>query len=186
MARRVLFWGLGLVILGAATAGLLYFATAGATVFRVEGDRMYMSGPMTGASPERFEMLVEQNPGLRTVVLGDMPGAADITALLQNGYRIRRLGLTTEVAPGARIEGDAVWLVLAGAGRQIGAGAEIVISDWGGAALAEDDVAHEERRRYVTDMLGGDAFYRATLDAGAEGRLLTGEDFSRFGLVTGG
>ena len=186
MVKRALIWGGAIAAVIVATAGLMIFATAGATVFRVEGDRLYMSGPMTGASPERFEMLVEQHPGLTTVVFGDMADVADITALIQNGYRIRGLGLVTEVTAGARIEGDAVWLILGGVERQIGDRAEIVLRDWGGAALDREAAAHEERRRYVADMLGDDAFYWRSLDGAASGHVMTGLEIEDFGLATDG
>ena len=183
MARRLLVWGGGAAALVAATAALLYFATAGATQMRVEGDRLYISGPINLATVEGFEGLAEHNESIATVVLGDLPEVDEITHAVLLGYRVRGLRLDTEVAPGAEVAGPAVWLFLGGVERRIGAGARLVVSDWGGGARAREDAGHEEQRRFVQDMLGGDAFYWATLEPG--GRALSAGEIERFGLVTG-
>lgn len=183
MLRRLLLWGGGLALLVAATGALLYFATAGATQLRVQGDRLYINGPMNLATVESFEGLIELNPDVRTVVLEDIPSADLITTVIQHGYRVRGLGLATEIAPEAEVAGDAVWLYLGGAERRMGPGSRLVVSDWGGGALAEEAPAHEERRRFVEDMLGDDAFYWATLAGGP--RALSMAEIERFGLITG-
>lgn len=182
MLRRLLIWGGGLAILVAVTGGLLYFATAGATQMRVEGERLYISGPMNLATVEGFEGLVEHHDGIATVVLGDLPEVDEITHVVLLGYRVRGLRLNTEIAEGAEVVGPAVWLFLGGVERRIGEGARLLVSDWGGGALAREDAAHEEQRRFVQDMLGDDAFYWATLQPGP--RALSAEEIARFGLVT--
>ena len=183
MLRKLLIWGGGLVVLVAVTGGLLYFATAGATQMRVDGDRLHISGPMNLATVESFEGLIEHNSGITTVVLGDLPRADQITHVVLLGYRVQGLRLNTEVAPGAEIVGPAVWLFLGGVERRIGEGARLVVSDWGGGALAREDAGHEEQRRFVQDMLGDDAFYWATLEPGS--RVLSAREIAEFGLVTG-
>ena len=191
MAKRGWIWAGAGAALVAATAGLVAFATLGAASFRVDGTAMILEGPLSGASVERFEMLVEQHPELQTLVLGNVPGTSDITALVQKGYRVRSLGFDTVVAPDAVVEGDAVLLFLAGNERVLGEGAALVVSDWShggvmGSALAADAPAHEERRRYVADMLGEDGFYWFSLEAvtgGAPHRLNRAE-IAEYGLET--
>lgn len=183
MLKRLLIWGGGLAVFVLATGGLLYLATAGATQMRVEGERLYVSGPMNLATVESFEGLIEHHGGITTVVLGDLPQVDEITHVVLLGYRVRGLGLNTEIAPGAEVVGPAVWLFLGGVEREMGAGARLVVNDRGGAALAREDAGHEEQRRFVQDMLGEDAFYWATLEPGP--RVLSAEEIARYGLVTG-
>jgi len=83
--RRAFLWLGGLAAVVAATGGLMWFATSGAAHFRVDGDRLYLSGTLNLAGNERFETLIEENSGLTTLILEDIPGGADITASLQKG-----------------------------------------------------------------------------------------------------
>ncbi len=186
MARRGWIIGGGVVAGAAATVGLVAFATLGAASYRVEGARLILEGPVSGASAERFEMLVEQHPGLSTLVLQDVPGTSDITALVQKGYRIRALGMDTVVAPDATLAGDAVLLFLAGNDRRLGEGAALRVANWSPDALAQDAPAHEERRRYVADMLGDDAFYWFTIEAAGHGEShqMSGAEIADYGLET--
>ena len=187
--KRAFLWLGGLAAVVAATGGLLWLATSGAAQFRVEGDRLYLGGTLNLAGNERFETLIEENPGLTTLILEDIPGGADITASLQKGLRIRNIGLRTAIASGATVVGDGVYLFLAGVERTMGAGATLQLEDWAlqglrAGDMARDAPAHEERRRYVTDMLGDDALYWMMVDD--TGRVIGADEAARLGLLTGG
>lgn len=192
MRRALLVLGV-LVALGVGTAGLLLLATTGATVFETRdgGRTLHIEGPITGAGTERFQRLLEQTPGLRTVTLGDLPGTDDVTWLLSIGYQIRAAGLDT-VAVGA-LDNDAILLHLAGVSRRVEEGGRFRITDADGArqlGLPHDRraVSDAERRAYIVAMTGSDGFADALdalrSDAGGDIVTLGAAEIARFGLVT--
>lgn len=179
-----------LVVAGMVTAFLIYIMGQGATEFRVEagGTRVHIDGPITGAGTERFQRILEQNPNLTTVALGNMPGTSDANWLLAIGYLIRDAGLRTEVV--GVVWNDAILLMLGGAERRIGREGALIVTDSIAAAQTgipfdRTEVALAERAAYVTDMLGSDDFaiYMEDLrDAG--GRVtLDADTIDRFGLI---
>lgn len=189
--RRVLLWLVVVVIVVAATAGLLWWTTASAAQFRVEGERLEVSGQLTLASTERLDRLLEEHGQLTTLVIGPVLAEGDVTALLQKGLLVRGAGLNTEVAEGTDLRGDAVYLFMAGVERRLGAGARLVLTGWqtpaGPAAdLPLDHPAHQERVDYVTRMLGSPDVYWLALEAGREGaRALGAAEAAGLGLATG-
>jgi hypothetical protein len=191
--RRVALWFGGIVVVSAATAVLLWMATAGAASFRVDGDRLIVSGQLTLMSTERIDTLIEQHPDIAVLVLEDIADASDATAMLQKGALIRSLGMNTAVAPGVTLSGDAVYLFLGGVERRLGSGARIVVSDWQtplgpASALSMDHPAHAERRGYVAGMLGDAAFYDFMIGVApvGGGHRLSDAELQDFGLVTDG
>jgi len=187
--RALFIWMGAAVVVIIATAGLLWLTTANAAQFQVDGYRLTVSGQLTLASTERIDRLLEEFPELSTLVLGEIAPESDPTSMLQKGLLIRGAQLSTEVADGVTLAGDAVYLFLAGVGRELGDGAGIVVTDWqtqvGPASLlAEDHPAHQERRDYVQRMVGSADFYWATLDAGADGRALSLDELRAFGVLT--
>jgi hypothetical protein len=188
--RGLLIWlGAAVVVIG-ATAGLLWWTTATAAQFQVEGDRLTVSGQLTLASTERLDRLLEEHEGLATLVLGDIAVESDATSLLQKGAVVRGAGLGTEVADGVTLTGDAVYLFLAGTERRLGDGAGLVATDWqsrvGPASLLpREHPAHEERRDYMRRMLGSEDFYWYMLEAGeGSGRPVTEAELAAFGILT--
>jgi hypothetical protein len=178
---------LGLVAL---TGALLWFSTATAARFEVDGDRLTVSGQLTLASTERLNVILEENGDLSTLVLGEIVPGGDVTSLLQKGQLIRAAGLSTEVGPGVTVTGDAVYLFLAGITRQIGADGRLAVTGWDtdagpAVALPRDHPAHSERLDYVTRMLGSGDFYWYTLEAG-EGASMSEADMVALGVLTAG
>lgn len=186
--RLLLIWlGAALVVI-AATTGLLWFSTASAAQFRVDGERLFVSGQLTLASTERLDRLLEEHEGLSTLVLGDIGAESDATSLLQKGLLIRQAGLGTEVAPGVTLSGDAVYLFLAGTSRRLSEGAALRVTDWQtrvgpASALPRDHPAHQERLDHVTRMLGSGAFYWYMLESGMAGRIVPDADLADFGVT---
>lgn len=188
--RRAMVWIVGLVALVGITGGLLWFSTATAARFTVEGDRLHVAGQLTLMSTERLNTILEENGDLSTLVLGEIGAGSDMTSLLQKGNLVRAAGLSTEVAPGVTLTGDAVYLFLAGITRTLGSGAAIGVEGWDtqagpAARLPSDHPAHEERLDYVTRMLGAGDFYWFTLEAGGElPHFMTRGELEEFGVVT--
>lgn len=192
--RRLLIWLSVAVVITAATAGLLWWTTATAAQFRVDGPRLEVSGQLTLASTERLGRLLEEHDGLTTLVIGpvSLGGAGDVTALLQKGMLIRAAGLSTIVAPDVALRGDAAYLLFSGVERRLGEGARLVLTGWEtpagpAAALPRDHPAHQERLDYVTRMLGStDAYWVALEEGGGEGRELSTDAALALGILTAG
>ena len=180
-------WLCAAVVVIAATAGLLWLTTASSAQFQVDGERLIVSGQLTLASTDRLDTLLEENPGLTTLVLGDISGESDATSLLQKGLVVRGAGLSTEIAAGVTLAGDAVYLLLSGVERKLGEDAEVAVSDWqtrvGPASLLpRDHPAHQERRDYVQRRLGSDAFYWYMLEGTGDPVRVT--DLEALGVLT--
>ncbi|MFW5881881.1 MAG: hypothetical protein ACOCTP_05110, partial [Roseicyclus sp.] len=160
----------------------------------VEGTRLEVSGQLTLASTERLDRLLEEHEGLRTLVIGpiSVAGADDVTSLLQKGMLIRGAGLSTLVAPGVTLRGDAAYLAFAGVERRLGEDARLVLTGWDtpqgpAAELPRDHPAHQERLDYVTRMLGAaDAYWFALETGGTEGHALSRAEALSLGILTEG
>lgn len=191
--RKAVFWLGGLVALGGLTAVLLWMVTAGSASFRIEGERLLVSGNLTLISTERIDTLVEENPDLSIVVLGEIDPASDATALLQKGALIRSLGLSTQVAPGVTVSGPALYLFLGGVERSLSEDAAIAVSDWQStlgpaSALPPEHPAHDERRLFIAQTLGDEALYAFSLGAAPVGgaHVLSAAELAEFGVLTDG
>jgi len=191
--RRVFLWLGGVIAVCAGTALLLWMVTAESASFRVEGNELHVSGLLTLISTERIDTMVEQNPGLTTLVLGEIHPESDATALLQKGVLIRSLGMNTEVAPGVTIAGPAIYLFLGGVERRLGDAAQIEVSDWQtsvgpASALPAEHPAHAERRGQVGGLLGRPDFYTFSIGAAPVGgaHRMSDNEIAEFGIVTTG
>jgi hypothetical protein len=173
MGRGVIWALVALAVLGGG--GLLVWLTmASSAQFRVDGDRLHLSGRLSLASTERLDTILEENGDLAVLVLGEIEADGGATSILQKGRLIRAAGLSTEIAPGTTLSGDAAYLFLAGVTRRIRPGAALAVTGWdtpeGPAAdLPHDHPAHTERLDYVERMLGAPDFYRFALEAGRGG-----------------
>jgi hypothetical protein len=189
MGRRLAIWLAVLLFVGGGTFGLISLAMSGATEFRVEDERrLVIEGPITGASTERVQRILEQNPGLEEVVLGDIPGTSDLNWLLAIGYLFRQNELATRAV--GVLHNDGILLLLAGDPRVIDGGRLVLTGD----ALARRDglpvdprpVTLAERQGYVARMLGdaGFADYMVETRARTDRAEIGAEDIARFGLVS--
>lgn len=189
MLRRLAILAGVVLALGAGGAALIRLAESGATEFRVEGDTLTISGPVSGAATERLERLLEQTRGLERVVLGDLPGTDDLSWLVGMGYLIRGAGLET-VAEG-EIVNDAILLFAAGERRVMGEGRLVLRSDAMARRLGQPvdrrPSAPAERARYLERILGDGALaaFEAEMRGSRDEHVLTDEEMRRFGLLAG-
>lgn len=78
MGRRFGILAAILLAVGLGGFALIRLAGAGATEFRLDGQVLHMSGPVTGAAADRLQRFLEDTPGLTVLALGDMPGADSV------------------------------------------------------------------------------------------------------------
>lgn len=158
---------------------------------QTDGQVLRLDGVINSRSLGDFVDVLNDNPGLRAIELGQIDGSIDGEVVAEMGYIIRDEGLATRAGAGAEIYSGGVDLFLAGVDRRAAPGAVLGVHEWEtGFGRARDyprgHRAHEPTRGYIEDMLGTDAFYWFTLDAAAfdEVHVLSREDMLRFGVVT--
>lgn len=189
MRRGLLIAGGVLLAMVASGAALIQFAGAGATEFRIAGSEMHIRGPITGASSDRFERLLEEAEGLEVVVLGDIPGADDAGWLIQMASFIRGAGLATRVE--GDLNNDAILLFLAGVQRDHVSGDMTITgaqdAQRQGWTFDASSAGRTERESFATRMLGSPDFGAFVQERRALGGsyVLSADDIDRFGLETG-
>ena len=177
-----------LVALGAGGFGLVRMMDQGATSFRVDGAVLHMSGPVSGAAADRLDRLLEENPSITVLALGDIPGADDVNWVTGMGRLIRAQGLDTRVE--GQVVNDAIFLFLGGVARSMAGGALVLQSDamqrQAGVGIDLSTAAEGDRRRFVEAVLGGPDFavFMTETRATRDRHILTEAEIARFGLVT--
>jgi hypothetical protein len=172
--------------MGLGGLGLVRLAGAGATEFRLDGDVLHLSGPISGAAADRLQRVLAENPGLRVMALGDMPGADDVVWVAGMGRLIRDAGLETRIT--GDVVNDAILLYLGGPVRSVDGGRIVLYSDAvqarRGVAVDASAAAQADRDRYVAAMLGDGAFaeFMASMRAQHDIYVMTAADIARFGL----
>ncbi|MFK7834917.1 MAG: hypothetical protein AB8B60_01740 [Sulfitobacter sp.] len=186
--RNWLLLGLGVAALLGCVAA---FGNFEPNTYRVEGNRLFMSGEITPRTPDSFEAAIEAHPQVDTVVLMDMPGSVDEFAVHDLGYFIRDIGLNTHLTPQSEIYSGAVDVFLAGNRRTMTCCAVIGVHDWAdarreGSSYPRNSEAHDANVTYFEDMLGSDAFYWFTLQAAPsdEIHVMTKSELQRYGVLT--
>ncbi|MEM9318304.1 MAG: hypothetical protein AAGA70_04790 [Pseudomonadota bacterium] len=188
MARRLLITLAVLVALGFGTAFLIRFSLDEATEFRVDAEEIHISGPLTGATTDRFERLLDAHPEITRVVLRNIPGGDDLSWLLGMADLIAARGLATR-ADGA-VTNDAIFLFLAGSAREIGSGRLHLLSQAmareTGAPWDQGAAAVAERAEAARAFLGAPDFalFMGEMQAANDAYDLTEADLVRFGLLT--
>lgn len=99
--------------------------------FRViDGKRAAIVGPTNRMSPQYFEAMLRDNPGLEVLEMIEAPGTSHDIANLQVGRAIRSAGLRTHVPNGGSVRSGAVELFLAGTTRTMDDHAEFAVHSW--------------------------------------------------------
>ncbi len=188
MAKRLGIIAAVLLAVGLGGFALIRLAGAGATEFRLEGQVLHMSGPVSGAAADRLQRFLEENPNLAVLALGDMPGADSVMWAAGMGRLVRAAGLETR-ADGVVVN-DAILLFLGGVTRQVAGGALVLHSDAmqrrAGVATDSSLSAQADREKFATAMLGEDGFaqFMAQMRASRDRHALTADDKARFSLTT--
>jgi hypothetical protein len=161
--------------------------------FEVTGEVAIMRGVIGARTPARVLELAVISPGVRTIVLTEVPGSIDDGANVRAGRYIRQLGLDTHVPAGGEVASGGTDLFLAGNHRSAKPGALFGIHSWDGGPVAATDLPedHEQHRLYLDyyEEMGIPAeFYWRTLSAAPpEGiHWMTEEELERFGFFTDG
>ena len=137
----------------------------------VSGNSFIATGVIDGSTPETIRNAIAANPGVVTLVLQNVPGSADDEANLQAARSVRAANLTTIVPSGGMVASGGTDLFLAGAVREIGAGACLGVHSWStdgsveGKDVPRSDPQHQLYLKYYAEMGIPSAFYWYTLEA---------------------
>lgn len=96
----------------------------------LDGNRAALVGATNSQSPQYFDMMLKDFPGLGVLEIVEGPGTSDDVANLKVGRKIREAGLTTRIGAGGSARSGAVELFLAGEDHVIEDGAEFAVHSW--------------------------------------------------------
>ncbi|MEP0391075.1 MAG: hypothetical protein ABJ205_11915 [Erythrobacter sp.] len=117
-----------------------------------------MVSSTNGRSPQDFDAMMHDFPGISILEMVEAPGTSNDIANLAVGRRIREAGISTHVPRGGSVRSGAVELFLAGASRSIEDGATFAVHSWldnhGREAddFAADHPAHRLYLDYYVEM----------------------------------
>jgi hypothetical protein len=181
-------------ILGAAVslmAGCVFGEGGGETSFVVQGDTLIMNGEIYSSTLDDFEDVIADNPQITVLREGVVPGSNDDETMIALSYRVRELGLNTELLSDSEVYSGGSDLFLAGVERRMEEGAIIGVHSWSDGTNDASDFPrssseHDMNRTYIEDMLGDDAFYWFTIEAAPAAGMhnMTQNEIATFGLLT--
>ncbi len=181
-----------------ATALLLGLFTSSACAddhtpmsFAVEGQRIVANGEIDGQTLDAFEEVVEQNPGVRTLVLNHVGGSVDDEANVVFSRIVRDLGFKTVVPSNGLIASGGTDLFLAGEQRILEKGACVGVHSWAAGDftatdLPRSDAEHDRYISYYEDIGIDPEFYWFTIEAAPANGMhwMNAQDVTRYGVVT--
>ncbi len=189
MTSLMLVIALGLSACG--QVGALAMNAFETSEFRVDGQRLYLSGTINSKTLRQFEEIYAANPDITTLVELDVPGSVDDDTMIALGYRVRELGLNTHLTTTSEIHSGGVDLFLAGVRRTIEPGAVLGVHSWSDGSREAKDfprsaAEHEMNRAYIEAMLGRDDFYWFTIYAAPADdiHIMTSSEIADFELST--
>jgi len=159
---------------------------------QVDGEVLRLDGLINTRALRQFVTVLDDNPGLAVVELGEIEGSIDDDVVAEMGYTLRDRGLDTRVTASSEVYSGGVDLFLAGVNRVASPGAVLGVHSWGSGlgTTARDfprgSKQHEPTRGYTEDMLGSDAFYWFTIEAAAfdDIHVMTRGEMIKYGVVT--
>lgn len=117
-----------------------------------------MVGSTNSQSPQQFDAMLRDFPGIKTLEMVEAPGTSNDIANLAIGRKIREAGIATHVPRGGSVRSGAVELFLAGSTRTMEEGATFAVHSWldnhGREAddFAADHPAHRLYLDYYVEM----------------------------------
>lgn len=161
-------------------------------VFNVDGTEAYMSGVIGSSTPDAVQALLDDHPGVSTIVMLDVPGSGDDESNLEAARLVRAAGLAAHVPADGVIASGGVDFYLAGVRRTYVDGAEFGVHSWAaddgvsGADLPDDDPQHDLFIDYYDEIGVDEGFYWFTLDAApAESiHVMTDAELAEFDIGT--
>jgi hypothetical protein len=128
---------------------VIYHNNIYTTEFRVEDNKLHMSGLINSYTPEQLKDIFGQHPEIDTIVFGQMPGSIDDDANLEGAAWVAARGVNTYLPREGFIASGATDFFLVGKSRVVEEGAVVGVHSWANwrgitaQDLPRDDPAHE-------------------------------------------
>ena len=125
-------------------------------------------------TPGQLKKLIDENPGIKTIVLEHIGGSLDDDSNFPMGKYVREKGLNTYLKSDSKVSSGGTDFFLSGVNRTMEEGAYIGVHSWAGndgARMVEakdiprEDSQHRANAEYVNYMLGSEDFYWYTIYA---------------------
>ncbi len=159
--------------------------------FTAVGNQIVASGTIDHTTLSAFEEVIDENPGIKTLVLQNIEGSVDDDANVVFSRVVREEGFDTVVPSNGLVASGGTDLFLAGNRRILEPGACVGVHSWGGggyiaAELPEDHPEHDRYLDYFDDIDVDPEFYWFTLDAASEDEMhwMTSAEANRFDMTT--
>ena len=158
----------------------------------VRGDLLFVKGVVNTRSHDSVYHILEDEPGVHTVVLTYVPGSADDEVNLKLGRMLHGIGITTYLPAQAEVASGGTDLFLAGVERIVERGARIGVHSWStggseaGNTLPRDHPEHELYLDYYRDIDIDEDFYWFTLQAAPPDDIhwMTEEEMTQYAVHT--
>ncbi|MGB6128546.1 MAG: hypothetical protein WBG30_07340 [Psychrilyobacter sp.] len=144
------------------------------TKFRVDGDKLYMTGLISSLTPGQLKKLIDENPEIKTIVLEHIDGSLDDASNFPMGKYVREKGLNTYLNSDSEVSSGGTDFFLSGVNRTIEEGAYLGVHSWEGMGdgdpieakdIPKEDPQHRANAEYINYMLGSEDFYWYTIYA---------------------
>ena len=135
------------------------------------GNLLLLLGTVDSDSPSHVYDALKDSPGIRVVVLVNVPGSADDEANLKLGRMLRQAGISTYLPARGLVASGGVDLLLSGARRIVERGAMVGVHSWAdsdgssGDAIPREHPHHRLYLEYYQEMGVTQEFYWFTLGA---------------------
>ena len=156
-------------------------------------DMAYLRGTMMGEANCKLRRLARAYPGVRTLVLTDIPGTFDLVDTQAATRFLRAQGWNTLVPGNGRIASGGVMLFLGGVGRTVEPGGQVGVHAWsqtwqGAVYSSPDDIPARLERVYrdIYRDLGVDpGFYDFQVEAAPAEDIywMSRAEMRRWGLI---
>lgn len=160
--------------------------------FKIDGDVATMEGVINADTPAEVLRLIFEQPGVRTIVMKNVPGSIDDEANLRAARYVRKFGFTTVIKSDGSVASGGTDFFLAGEKRIVENGGKLGIHSWGGPGIQgkdvpKDDPQHQLYLEYYKEMGIPADFYWRTLEAAPVNDIhwMTEEEIKKFNVRSG-
>ena len=139
-------------------------------IMQVRGTLLFVKGVVFTGSDEQMITLLNNSPGVTTVVLTSIPGSANDEVNLALGRKLRNAGITMYLPAQGMVASGGTDLLISGTRRIIERGAQVGVHSWAagsvnGNEVPRNDPQHQLFLDYYRDMGIPEDFYWFTLEA---------------------
>lgn len=182
---------LAIIIATFTITGCQSAGSSGPATFTPHGKVLVMRGVINGGTPYALRRAVRQNPGIRTIVMVDVPGSVNELANMEAARFVRRQGISTYIPYNGYIASGGTDFFMAGVTRTMEHGTQIGVHAWqnnlhSGNILPRNHPDHKSFLRYFASINISPEFYWFSLRAAPHHRLhiMSYRELRRYRVVT--